>query len=220
MVTNLYDGFGRVMTQYTEGDPHQTWQVYWSGFVNVEADPQGGQRQFIYDDQSRLTGMEDALSNLSRTFYDGQDHVVMTISPLNETNQFAYDANQNLLYATDPLGFSNTIVYDGNNNLVTNVDKLGNAGAFGYNAQFSLIGSTNGAGDWVTFTYNTDGTPAGSMRAGRPAARPMTLRAVDRPNGVGPGKQVNGVDKGGSSGDDADQWRARCELNMPARCIT
>ncbi len=166
VTTNLYDGFGRVAQQASQGNASQLWQFFWSGYANTAQDPAGGQTTYFYDDKVRQTGGREALGNVSQTFFDGQDHVVMTISPLNETNQFAYDANQNLLYATDPLGFSNTFVYDGNNNLVTNVDKLGNAGAFGYNAQFSLIGSTNGAGDWVTFTYNTDGTPAGRVDAG------------------------------------------------------
>src|SRR5207253_9620411 len=32
VVSNGYDGFGRVMTQYTQGDTNKTWQIYWSGW--------------------------------------------------------------------------------------------------------------------------------------------------------------------------------------------
>ena len=97
VVSNVYDGFGHVMTQYTQGDTNKTWQIYWSGWQTVEQDPAGGKRQFFYDDKSRLIGQQDALGNAQPDFYDGQDHVVMTVSPLNETNEFVYDGNHNLI---------------------------------------------------------------------------------------------------------------------------
>ncbi len=51
VVSNLYDGFGRVIEQYTQGDPNKTWRFYWSGFANTEEDPTGAQRRFFYDRQ-------------------------------------------------------------------------------------------------------------------------------------------------------------------------
>jgi len=32
VVSNVYDSFGHVTTQYTQGDPNKTWQIYWSGW--------------------------------------------------------------------------------------------------------------------------------------------------------------------------------------------
>lgn len=158
IVSNAYDGFGRVVTQYTEGDTNKMWQVFWSGWQTVAQDPAGGKTRYFYDDRTRLTGVQDPLGNLSRTAFDGQDHVVMTVSPLNETNRFEFDGRHNLLLTIDPLNFTNRFSYDGQDRLTTSVDPRGNANGFGYNAQHSLTGSTNGAGDWVTFNYNSDGT--------------------------------------------------------------
>ncbi|MGD0614271.1 MAG: RHS repeat-associated core domain-containing protein, partial [Verrucomicrobiota bacterium] len=158
VVTNVYDNFGRVVVQYTQGDTNKAWSILWSGWQTVEQDPAGSKRRFFYDDKTRPIGQQDALGNLTQTFYDGQDHVVATVSALNETNQFAYDGNHNLIYRIDPLGFTNQFVYDNQNNLVQTNDARGNPSRFGYNAQFSLTGFTNGAGQWVAYGYNSDGT--------------------------------------------------------------
>jgi len=158
VVSNLYDGFGHVATQYTQGVTNKAWKIFWSGWQSIEQDPVGSQRVFSYDNQSRVTSLRDALDNLTQTFYDGQSHVVMIISLLNETNQLIYDGNHNLIYSIDALGFTNQFVYDNQNNLTRSVDSLGNPSTFGYNTQFSLTGSTNGAGDWVNYNFNSDGT--------------------------------------------------------------
>lgn len=155
VVSNVYDSFGRIATQYTQGDTNKTWQIYWSPWQTVEQDPAGSKRRFAYDDKTRLIALQDALSNATQTFYDGQDHVVATISPLNETNQFIYDVNHNLRETIDPLGYSNQLVFDSQNNLTSSVDARGNPSYFGYNIHFQLTGSTNGAGDWFTSTYDS-----------------------------------------------------------------
>ena len=170
VVSNVYDGFGHVTTQYTEGNTSKAWQIFWSGAQTVEIDPAGGTNIYFYDSQSRLTGVQDALGNLSQMFYDGQNHVVETISPLipplYKINQYFYDGNNNLIRTIDPVNATNQYFYDGNNNLVQSVDARGNTSSFGYNAQFSLTGSTNGAGDYVTYAYNTDGTLASRTDSG------------------------------------------------------
>jgi RHS repeat-associated protein len=158
VVSNIYDGFGRVITQYTQGDVNKMWQLYWSGYVNVEQDPAGNRRHFFYDDKSRPVAVQDALGNLNQMVYDGQNHVATTLSPLNEANQFVFDGHQNLILTIDPLGFSNQFIYDNQNNLIQTIDARTNSSYFGYNTNFTMTGSTNGAGDWKTFLYNANGT--------------------------------------------------------------
>jgi RHS repeat-associated protein len=158
VVSNLYDSQGHVAIQYTQGTTNKTWLIYWSGWQTTEFDPAGGEQDYFYDDQSRLIGQQDALSNLSQSFYDGQNHIIATVSPLNETNYFIYDGHNNLIESIDPLNFTNQFIYDGNNNLIKTIDPRGNPTTFGFNSQFSLTGQTNGAGDFVNYAYNTDGT--------------------------------------------------------------
>src|SRR5208283_4097887 len=58
VVSNVYDAFGRVATQYTQGDTNKAWPIYWSGWQTVEQDPAGGKRRFFYDDKTRLIGQQ------------------------------------------------------------------------------------------------------------------------------------------------------------------
>jgi RHS repeat-associated protein len=166
VASNIYNGFGRITTQYTQGNTNKTWRVFWSGWQTISQDPAGGQQNYFYDDKTRLIGQQDALGNLSQKIYDGQDHIVVTISPLGETNQFIYDGNNNLTNTIDPLGYANQFFYDGQNNLIRAVDARNNPSTFGYNGQFSLVGQTNGAGDWVNYSYNSDGTLASRSDSG------------------------------------------------------
>lgn len=157
--SNVYDGFGRVIEQYSQGDTNQTWRFYWSDFVNTEQDPAGGQRRYTYDDQHRLIAQLDALGHVARKFYDGQDHVIQTVSSLNETNRVEYDGRHNPVRSVDALGFTNQYAYDAQDHLTSTVDARGDTNRFGYNAKHQLTAATNGAGNWVTLAYNqTDGT--------------------------------------------------------------
>ncbi len=189
VVSNIFNNFGRVTTQLTQGDPNKTWHIFWSGWQTVAQDPAGGQQSYFYDDHTRLVGQSDALGDLTQKFYDGQDHVVLAISPLGETNQFIYDGNNNLIETIDPLGFTNGFVYDGQNDLIQANDALGHQSTYGYNAQFSLTGQTNGAGDWVNYTFNTDGTtasridPAGTTGLSYDAYG--AVNGITYPNGLG-----------------------------------
>jgi len=193
VASNIFNGFGRVITQLTQGDPSKTWKIFWSGWQTLSQDPAGGQQSYFYDDKTRLIGQQDALGNFTQKFYDGQDHVVMTVSPLGETNQFAFDGNNNLIQTTDPLGFNNQLTYDGQNSLVQAVDGRGNVSAFGYNGQFSLTGQTNGAGDWVNYAYNGDGTLASRTDSGG-----MTSYTYDSTYG-----QLIGISYPGSLGSES-----------------
>jgi RHS repeat-associated protein len=189
VASNIFNGFGRVTTQLTQGDPNKTWKIFWSGWQTVSQDPAGGQQSYFYDDKTRLTGQQDALGNVTQKIYDGQDHIVMTISPLGETNQFVYDGQNNLIQIIDPLNFSNQLIYDNQNNLISAVDARSNAKTFGYNMQFSLTGQTNGAGDFVNCSFNSDGTLASRTDSGGTTTYGYdangVLNSITYPNSLG-----------------------------------
>lgn len=112
VVSNVYDSFGHVALQYSQGDTNKAWQVFWSPWQTVEEDPAGGQTVTTYDDQSRLITSQDPLYDYTQLSYDGQSHVVTNISPLYETTTFVYDGNHNLIQSIDQLGFTNQFIYD------------------------------------------------------------------------------------------------------------
>jgi RHS repeat-associated protein len=217
VVTNIYDSFGRVITQYTRGDTNQAWQYFWAGFVNTMQDPAGNRQRFYYDDKKRLIAEQDALGNIGETFYDGQDHPVMTISPLNETNQFVYDGNHNLIQSIDPLGFTNQFGYDNQNNFTQLIDARGNTSHFGYNAQFSLTGATNGAGDYINYHYNADGT----LQTRTDSAGTITndydaygqLNRIAYPNGLGTESFINSAFGDVTSHTDARNFTTTLQYN-------
>jgi len=167
VVSNAFDGFGRVIQQFSHGDTNTTWQLYWSDWLNVEQDPMGARKLYYYDDKHRLTHTVDALSHWTDTYYDGQDHMVETVSHLWSVTDYYYDARHNLTDIEDPLGYWRDFYYDTQDNLCHVWDQRGHHSDFGYNGKFQMTSSTNNVGDVVTYGYNaTDGTLTNRTDAG------------------------------------------------------
>lgn len=209
VVSNIYDGFGRVIEQYSKGDSNQKWQLFWSGFVNTEQDPAGGRKQYLYDDKHRLVTTVDAMGRYTYMVYDGQDHLITTYSPLLAQTDYYYDGRHNLTDIQDPLNNWKDFYYDSQDNLVDVWDQRGYHSYFGYNAKFQMIGSTNNAGDWVTFTYSaTDGTLLGRTNAGGATTYGYDsygqLSSVTYPGGLGSEGFLNN-----SIGDPLNHTNAR-----------
>jgi RHS repeat-associated protein len=216
VISNIYDNYGHITTQFSQGDTNKTWKVIWSDGQTIEQDPTGSQRVFTYDSIGRLVGVKDQLGNVTKTIYDGQNHVIATVSPLGETNQFIYDGNNNLIATVDPLGFTNQFIYDAQNNLISKVDARGNASTFGYNSQFSLTGSTNGAGDWVNYSYYNDGTLHTRTDSGGQTIYTYDsygqLNGISYPNGNGE-SFVNNADGDVTSHTDARGFVSNFQYN-------
>ncbi len=190
VVSNNYDGFGRVIEQYSKGDGNQFWRFFWSGYLNAVQDPAGGRKQYLFDDKHRLMTAVDAMNHYTQAIYDGQDHTIGTMSPLGACTYYYYDGHHNLIYTLDPLTNWTEFVYDNQDNLVRSVDARGNTSKFGYNAKYQMTGSTNGAGDWTTFVYSTtDGTltsrtdPGGTTSYGYDTYR--QLSSITYPGSLG-----------------------------------
>jgi RHS repeat-associated protein len=190
VVSNAYDGFGRVIEQYSHGDTNKTWRLYWSGFRNVEQDPAGGRKQYFYDEKHRLVRTIDAMGHYTDNEYDGQDHLVRVWTHLFNRTDYHYDGRHNLVAIQDPLYQWKDFFYDSSDNLWRVWDERGNNSYFGYNSKFQMTGSTNNAGDWTTFAYNaTDGTltsrtdPGGTTTYGYDSYG--QLGSITHPGGLG-----------------------------------
>ncbi|TVP76009.1 MAG: hypothetical protein EA353_12805, partial [Puniceicoccaceae bacterium] len=158
IVANTYDARSRAETQLSEGDPAKTWRFYYTGYVNAEEDPQGGQTRYHYDGRGRSIGVENALGEKETRIYDGQDHIVARATPKGETTLFDFDVNHNLISVTDPLSNTTVNVYDAQNRLQTEGDFKGNDSTYTYNAQHQVLTVTDRTGKLVlTNTYTANG---------------------------------------------------------------
>ena len=195
VVSNAYDGFGRVIEQYSKGDTNQTWRLYWSGYRNIEVDPAGGRKQYFYDDKHRLNYTSDAMGHYTGTYYDGQDHVIITLTDMWNRTDFSYDGRHNLTAIQDPLNGRKDFYYDKNDNLVRVWDERGNNSYFGYNDKFQMTSSTNNAGDWTTFAFNNDGNPISRTDVGGTTSYGYDdkgqLNKITYPGGLGEESLVN-----------------------------
>jgi YD repeat-containing protein len=133
-VTNVYDTFGQVQSQTL---PRQTgsttYNLYFSGYRNIEEDGAGHDIIYYFDDQKHLLGVENALGQRNIKSYDGQGHVVSETDPRVNTTGYAYDGNNNPTRITDPYGKQTINTYDGQYHLTDVLDPLGHLKHTDYN---------------------------------------------------------------------------------------
>ena len=194
-ITNVYDSFGRVMTQTA---PRQTgtavYNYYFSGYRNVQEDSLGNQTVYTYDRKNRLVTTQDALGNQVSRSYDGQNHVIKSIDPRGNATTFTYDGNNNLVRITDALSGETINTYDGDYHLIQVTDPLGNTVSYDYDDAHHLVKTTispesgetietgasyhangltetvtDGRGVVTTMAYDGYGNPATSQTASAPA---------------------------------------------------
>ena len=93
MVTNVYDEWGRVITQ-TDALGNVSTFLY-SGYRNVEVNPAGGHQVHYFDAQGRSIGREDASGHRVQFVYDGQNHLRTLTNRLGDTTSYTYDPASN-----------------------------------------------------------------------------------------------------------------------------
>ncbi|TVP74977.1 MAG: hypothetical protein EA353_14735, partial [Puniceicoccaceae bacterium] len=158
IVQNTYDARSRVDSQQSEGDPAKTWHFYYTGYVNAEEDPQGGQTRYHYDGRGRSIGVENALGQKETRIYDGQDHIISRSTPKGETTQFVFDVDHNLTNVIDPLTNTASNIYDSLHRLQSEGDFKGNDTIYTYNAQHQVLTVTDRRGNLIrTNTYYASG---------------------------------------------------------------
>ncbi len=194
-VTNAYDSLGRVMTQTV---PRQSgtagYNLYFTGYRNIEEDSDGNQTIYHYDRRQRLIALEDALGSKTSHSYDGRNHVIQTTDPRGNTTLYEYDGSNNLVMSTDALGYETTNVYDEDFHLTDVTDPLGNLVHYDFDEEHHLVNttvypesgrsietstvfyanglphiSTDGRGIAATLTYDAYGNPAARQTASAPA---------------------------------------------------
>jgi RHS repeat-associated protein len=186
---NTYDALGRVSVQkrpLPNGDKAE-YSYYFSGFRNVEKDPQDGQTIYYYDSKGRATGEENPIGAKVSREYDGQNHIVKTVDPLSNLTEFTYDKHYSLTQIKNPLDEISENAFDTSFRLTAATDPLGHAVSYAYGDSshpysvtavsaspysgktittgFTYHGnglkktSTDGKGCTTTFTYDSYGNP-------------------------------------------------------------
>jgi len=164
---NEYDSNGRVMTQTVprQSPPGMTtpttatYNLYFSGFRNVEEDSSGNTTTYYFDHKGREFMVEDALGRRNSRLFDGQNNIVQSMDALNNITSYIYDGNNNLTQVTDP--FNNTTVNTYAETtpflLAQTADPLNHTSFYTYNAHNQLTGVQNGAGDLNYASYYSNG---------------------------------------------------------------
>ena len=194
-VTNVYDTFGRVQNQTMPRQSGNTiYNLYFSGYRNIEEDGSGHQTIYYFDDQKRLLGVENALGQRNYKYYDGQNHVFLEFDPRGKTNHYYYDNDNNLTGIIDPLYYYTDRTYDSQFRLTDVTDPLGHITHTDYDSEHhpykttiypasgqtiftqksyyanGLVNtSTDGKNVVTTLTSDSYGNPASSKTSTAPA---------------------------------------------------
>ncbi len=148
-ITNTYDTLGRVATQIvprldSNGNLYTaTYNLFYSGYRNIEEDPEGNQTAYYFDDRGLTIGKKNSLGHMTTYVYDGQNHVIAGTDPRLNTTYFQYDGDNNLIKTINALNKETTSNYDSYFRLIDVYDPLLNRTHYDYDAEHHLIATTN-----------------------------------------------------------------------------
>jgi RHS repeat-associated protein len=158
IIRNVYDSESRVSEQYAYGDTEKKYELTYTGFCNIERNPESGNQCFLYDERSRGIGTKDPLGNRTSYVFDGHDHLGIIFSPEFEITDQSFDRYNNLTAINDPIGEELTMTYDSSQRLSTKTDKRGNVTTVNsYNAQHQPLQVTAPLNRVTKTTYMMSG---------------------------------------------------------------
>jgi YD repeat-containing protein len=146
--------------------------------------------QNFYDDQGRLTKMQDANGNVTQFIHNTANNMEVVIDRLHNTNTYVYDLHGNVTASTNALNqvtmmaydtnnnktievvflnghsyATNRYAYDGNNLLLSSIDPLGHSCSFAYNGYGQVTISTDARSNKTTNSYDGNGNLIGTSDA-------------------------------------------------------
>ncbi|NIA11879.1 MAG: DUF1566 domain-containing protein, partial [Nitrospiraceae bacterium] len=157
IMTNTYDGEGRVISQSNALGAIYTFSYDVENRETTEIDPLGGTKIYAYDEHFWGLSETDQLGNTIYYAYDEDGNRISVTNANGQTTQFAYDANGDIIQITDPLGYITSMTYDSKDNLISVTDALGRQIFLEYDANSNLVGAINALGDDTHFTYDEHG---------------------------------------------------------------
>jgi RHS repeat-associated protein len=157
--TNTYDTLGRVKTQTVprQGGNNVTYNFYFSGFINIEEDPDGNSTVYYFDDKGRPIGGKNALGHMTTKTYDGQNHKIKVVDPKLYSTTFVYDGQNNLIRIKNALERETVNTYDSQFRLTDITDPLNHNTHFDYDSEHHLILTEDAEGNQTSSAYYANG---------------------------------------------------------------
>ncbi len=157
IIENDYDAKGRVIVQRNKGETARTYNLYYSGYCNMEENPLGGTIAYYYDSRGRAIGSKNALGQSDSTQYDGQDRRIVSFSRKGDRFDWYFDADNNLESTRDELEHWTDYFYDAQHRVEEMWDKRGKITNYTHTAQHQLESVTDPEGNITFRTYHPNG---------------------------------------------------------------
>lgn len=191
-INNTYDDLGKVDSQTAprQGGGSATYEFYFSGFRNIEKDPDGNETIYYYDKKGNLVKEKNALGYQMQKEYDGQNHLILYRDPRGNRTFHTYDGNHNLISTTNtkykttestydsqfrltditnPLGHTRHMEYDAEHHLTLTRDAVGNEFSSTYYPNGFRETNTDGRGVVTRFTFDAYGNPQSTQINSHPS---------------------------------------------------
>ncbi|MFI5166786.1 MAG: RHS repeat-associated core domain-containing protein [Thermoanaerobaculales bacterium] len=162
VVTNAYDGSGRVVQQ-TDGAGHVTTYQYnvdpSSGTTTTITPPSGNAVTHVYDLAYNLISSTDGEGRQAAFATDLQGRLSGAIDKRGAATQMAYGPDGNPMVSQDRTGARSQFTFNAQNRPTSVTDPLNHATSFGYDANGNLTGIWNANGDYLGMTVDSSGRP-------------------------------------------------------------
>jgi RHS repeat-associated protein len=122
-------------------------------------DALGGITGYGYDENNNRTSVTDPLCNTATYVYDSYGNLTNVMDAGGGVSIFTYDTNhEDLLKSTNGRGTTIQYTYDGSHNRTSETDALGNVTRFSYDGRGYLIQMTDANGHITSYEYDLKGS--------------------------------------------------------------
>lgn len=130
------------------------------------ADGNGNSTKYRFDQEGRVTAVENALGHVTAREWDDHYNLVSVTDGNGRTTTSTYDTRGNLLTRTDPLGHTIQYTWEHTyNNKTSYTDANGVTTAYAHDAKGNLISRTDALGGKTTYAYDASGQMASATNA-------------------------------------------------------
>lgn len=156
MVTNVFDGMGRVTSQTNARNKTWSFDYQLDGTTTV-TDPDNNDTIYEYNEHFWLVKRIDPDTLFETYEYDESGNRTKVTNKRGFSTDFTYDERGNLLTTTDALLNTKTYAYNARDQVTSIVDALSRETKFAYDPLGNLATTTRPLGHITTFEYDAFG---------------------------------------------------------------